>query len=609
MAIALLSPVSAPEAHSPLSVDSHAPTALLNTLNLAQARTARAGLPERLVLALDGLPHKDVEKLQREEGLFSDFFPASRNIAPFPSVSDISWADIFRTVPPRGYQRYHYSVGGNQIIGGSTTDLGNPIEYEKRMHLTFMKLTEHAYAYVFPMRAAYDEVNAVIDRLLRSRDGGTFYSYLLSSDTLQHTNGDIHEFLRYLDGRLKELQRLYSAASGGKRLKIVIVSDHGHNHQAGGKLVGMKAHLESKGLTFADSVKGPDDVVFTNAGILTSVAIFTLPANYERVARAALEAEGVDLATYIDAADADLVHLRKPGGDYARIRRKAGSNRYKYEAVQGDPIGYLPIVTALTEAGKADDKGYIHADAWLDATSDHEYPVAPERIWRGHHVITLNTAPIIVAIKDGYENANSLVKFASNFSTRGGTHGNLGKACSNGVVMTNYTPTRDLTSNRTGEFLSFGGLFNHRRHRRGARLADTRVIAYDIDTGEMIDSEDNLAPQNQVFLNLWDPQVPAFDSVGLRTEFVVTVRRDGFLMFNGKVTRKAFFPDSLPRTQDKVEYRIPMRLVAGDYLEPGSYFITAEAVRRDPSSGFVIQRSKITELRFFTDVDGHVVAY
>jgi hypothetical protein len=572
------------------------------------AAATEDGLPKRLVIGLDGVAFQDVQKLQQGEGLFRKFHPVSRSISTFPSLSDIAWADIFRTAPPAGYQRYHYSVRGNRIIGGALSDLGNPIEYEKRMHVSFESPVHHAYSYMFSMDAARVEIQGLIRRFLAARGMDTFYVYMLSTDTLQHTDGEIEPLLRLIDRELDGLRRRYRELAG-RELEIALISDHGNNHEDKGLRVPFKAYLASHGYRVTDRIEEEKDVVFTCSGILTSVAIFSRESQVEPLVGHLARLKGVDVVTYVPSGSPGEVRVRASAGGLARVRKAPGLDRYAYEPLEGDPLGYGVALERLRRAGQLDEEGFADAEAWIAATADQHYPAAPERIYRGHHVVTMNPARILVSLKDGYENANGFIKFMTHFKKRGGTHGALSARSTNGIVMADFKPTRDLTTNRVASFLGLDGLRQWRREERGARFVDSRALGVDLTENRGLEVDDNLGPQHTTFLNLWDPKMPALERAGVRTHYRFVVKRNGFSVFNRKIGEREFLASSLPHTPDYSEFRFPVSLIVKDHLRPGNYFVKVYARRVDASTGKQLDREKLFNVRFFTDLDGQVVAY
>src|SRR5580698_7138716 len=121
------------------------------------------GLPERLVLALDGVAYRDMKALQAgitrtnfwgktyqcraftaEEG----YYPVSRMISTFPSASDVAWTDIFGDRPLPGYQRTYYSVAANSII--SINGVTTTMEHEHQMDFQLENGILRALGYMYP---------------------------------------------------------------------------------------------------------------------------------------------------------------------------------------------------------------------------------------------------------------------------------------------------------------------------------------------------------------------------------------------------------------------------------------------------------------------------
>jgi len=56
-------------------------------------------------------------------------------------------------------------------------------------------------------------------------------------------------------------------------------------------------------------------------------------------------------------------------------------------------------------------------------TIGHRYPLALERIVRGHTQVTLNPATILISLDNRYAHASWLIKKGSELVRFGGTHG------------------------------------------------------------------------------------------------------------------------------------------------------------------------------------------
>src|SRR5580658_5154347 len=161
----------------------------------ASVSTSHA-LPQRLVIALDGIAYRDMKALQAgvtytnawgtvfhrqafssEEG----YFPVSRLVSTFPSTSDVAWTDIFGDCPLPGYQRTYYSDAANSeiVYNGLTTT----VEHERQMDWQAQDNFIRSMGYLQPAQAFDYELQQMEDGFFN--DGGTnanYYIYIRSSD-------------------------------------------------------------------------------------------------------------------------------------------------------------------------------------------------------------------------------------------------------------------------------------------------------------------------------------------------------------------------------------------------------------------------------------------
>lgn len=407
----------------------------------ANAR-ADQGPPRRLVVGLDGLGFADVQAAQAA-GAFRGFYPVSRMVSTFPSLSDIAWSEVFGIDPPPGYQRVYFELDKGRTVGGVLDGI-RPIEFELRMHLGFAQKTHHLASYLSPRRTARGELAALERAFFESRGTDTFYAYLPAPDALQHVRGDVKQYLRWLDAELDRILERYRAAFG-RELELALVSDHGNNGRVNAPLVDLAKFLREHGYHVGRTIAGPTDVAFNTDGVTTGLGIFAHPAAVEGLVRVLLDLRGVEVITSVDPAAPDRIQVVDPRGGVATIERRDGGD-FAYRPSTGDPLGYAPLVAELSASGELDAAGYASPEAWFHVSREHEYPAALQRIWRGHHDVTQNPAPILVSMRDDYQLGNGLVTFLGRLRPLGGTHGGLNAVNSLGIVITNYRPTVDALS-------------------------------------------------------------------------------------------------------------------------------------------------------------------
>jgi len=491
---------------------------LLLVLAAAFPATSRA-LPARLVLALDGVAYRDLKALQagvtatnfwgkpyhRQAFTAAEgYFPVSRMVSTFPSTSDVAWTDIFGDRPLPGYQRTYFSAAANREISlnGVTTSM----EHERQMNWQVANGFQRAMGYLFPLQTYEFELHEFSKNFWNTKSrADDYYAYVRASDDAQHLDRDIFAMLCRLDQQLQELRARYRDREG-RDLQIVILSDHGHNHAGRGRRVEVRAFLEKAGYRIARQILGRQDVVLPTVGIESWVEIHNAPEETEPLAQLLCQLEGVDVlaARLPDRTNCFLVMNSK--NERARIDWNPTSNSFRYATERGDPINYLPVVATLARRQQLDADNFGPAEAWRAASLTHHYPLAPERIVRGLTRVTLNPATILISLDNHYVNAGWWVQQGSRLVTCGSTHGGLDDLNSAGVLLTNFTPTEDTSSDQVaGLFENFPALGDFRTQESGAEWVTKKEQALTRIARVPLDREVSLLPDDGVCLRIWSP--------------------------------------------------------------------------------------------------------
>jgi hypothetical protein len=314
--------------------------------------------------------------------------------------------------------------------------------------------------YMFPQRAFKYEVNAVVEAFLHASGEVTnYYALIHATDSAQHLWGDIRSMLCALDEKLEELRAVYRAREG-RELEILLLSDHGNNHAGGGKRIAVRSFLQKAGYRITKSIRNPKDIVLPTAGIESWVEIHNAPSETERLVRSLCHLKGVDVVT-ARTPDANRFIVMNSNGERAIIEWNAVKNSFRYSAEEGDPLDYQPVVAVLAKKNALDFEGFATAHAWMAETVTHRYPVALERIVRGHTRVAINPASIIVSLDNNYVHSGWLIKKGSELVKSGGTHGGLDSLNSNGMFMSNFARTEDTSSSRVAAL--FDGFEGRRR--------------------------------------------------------------------------------------------------------------------------------------------------
>jgi Type I phosphodiesterase / nucleotide pyrophosphatase len=582
-----------------------------------------ATLPQRLVLALDGVAYRDLLALQagitrtnflgRQVHLQAfttneGYFPVSRMISTFPSTSDVAWTEIFGDRPLPGYQRTYYSEAANlQIaIDGVSTSM----EHERQMNWQVQNGFLRAMGYVFPSHMYDYEVNGMINHFLDARRaGGNFYAYIRASDDAQHMSRDIFVLLCRLDRQLQKLRADYKKREG-RDLEIVILSDHGNNHAGRGKRVEIHAFLEKAGYRVTKSLEDPKDVVLPTTGIESWVEIHNLPGETGHLAQLLTHLEGVDVVTARVPDQTNQFLVMNSKGERAVIEWNPERNAFRYSAGQGDAINYLPVVGTLARKHLLDDNGFATVDDWTAETLTHRYPMALKRIVRGLTRVTLNPATILISLKNGYVHDSWMVNEGSELVTLGGTHGGLDDLNSDGIVLCNFVPTRDTSSDRVADlFDGFPHVVDYRAAEDGAEWVFGRELTLARIPRVPLDRTGKLLPGDEIFLRVWTPRF-----AGSNAEDSVEVKIDKLGTFTVARTRRW---ETDPADPPGGDFTLEHPALLPDKNSPERIYALPSGLILEPQAAYEIsgwirdrnKKSRIFIFTFHTDSQGRPAAY
>ena len=491
-------------------------------------------LPRRLVIALDGIAYRDMTALQAgvtytniwgsvlHRQAFSSsegYFPASRMISTFPSTSDVAWTDIFGNRPLPGYQRTYFSAAANALI--SHNGVTTTVEHERQMDWQVESGFLRSMGYIYSAQTFEYEMHAMVKNFWDTRStNADYYAYLRASDDAQHLDRDIFSLLCLLDKQLQDLRARYRTETG-RDLQILMLSDHGHNHAGAGHRVKIQAFLEKAGYKITQSIVNSNDVVLPTAGIEDWVEIHNAPAETERLARQIAHLEGVDVLAARLQTNRFLVMNSK--GERAMIEWNPAKNAFRYATEEGDPLNYRPVVAALQQKNLLGTDGFATSDDWMVATMTNRYPLALERIVRGLTSITLNPATILISLDNQHVNAGWLVKEGSRLENYGSTHGALDDINSDGIVLSNFAPTRDTSSDRAArQFDGFPGMRDYRAEENGAEWVTQKEQALAGIVRDPFDRDYKLLSAGDVFLRIWSPQLA---QPGMEAPLEVTIEK------------------------------------------------------------------------------------
>ena len=362
--------------------------------------------PRRLLLCLDGVPHKLIEAA-RNRGLFDAFNAPVRLLSPFPTMTNVALSAMLGATPPAGYESLYFDRKARELRGGIRKYLGrrtpdkvpssymDDLDYQEPLPFEFL-------IYVAPEKVWRADMQRFRERFRDAPQSRDYFAFLKATDGLLHSQGParLGVALESLDKILKDI-RSYC----GDETEIVMFSDHGMNLEEN-RRIPLASTLRSKGFA----------VVIPAFGLCSYVALYCDEQVIPAVARASVEVDGVDFAVY---KDDEAVVVESERGR-ARIQHEGGNFRYLAET--GDPLALGRLEHRL----RTDQE-------WFDLTASHKYPDAVANIYKSIFTPRVkHTADVLISLKDGYYYGWSPF---GRFVRLAATHGNALQASSNAFLM------------------------------------------------------------------------------------------------------------------------------------------------------------------------------
>ena len=373
-----------------------------------------------LIILLDSIPYQKFADAYAA-GRFAWFDPPQKVIPLFPTLTELIFSKMLGAPPLPGVIDQYYDRD-NRI---THDDLFHRVVYgtrepwERRLHYT-ATMYQAGEAYLNPRPWLAGELQLAKQAFDDSPDRVTIV-YFASASAILSRLGEpgLNEVI---DGVERLCMRVLYDRQGA--VKISICADHGHNLMES-KNVALEEPLKAAGFHPAKSLDKPNDVVIEINGLVTYAGVRT--NNAEAVARTLAADLRIELAMYLDG---QRVIVRDSLGSAAVECR---NRKVRYVPIDGDVLGYAPVVAKLRAAGKTDADGFVSDDDWFTATLDHQFPDAPRRVWDAFHGTVLNPPEVMLTLHDGYCAGNPTF---DKFIHMASTHGGLNQINSATFIMT-----------------------------------------------------------------------------------------------------------------------------------------------------------------------------
>ena len=389
--------------------------------------------PRRLLLCLDGVPHKIIQSV-KSRGMFDAFNSPTRLLSPFPTMTNVALSAMFEATPPAGYESLYFDRNARHLSGGVSKYIGrrtpdkipssymDALDYQEPLAFEFL-------IYVAPERVWRADMRRFRERFLEAPRSRDYFGFLKATDGLLHAQGPerLNVALAALDKILGEIRR-----TSGSETEIVLFSDHGMNLEEN-KRVDLVTHLTRRGFKVSRQLSNEGRSLSIPAfGLCSYVAIYCGHEDFvPQTIEALIELPGVDFTIF---RDGDRVALKSSRGT-ALIEHVAG-DRYRYLRSGGDPLQLESTVEELRNAGKIDEQGFTSAADWFTVTNRHLYPNVVVNLYKSLFTNRVqHTADILVSLHDGYYYGwSAFGKFVRLLAT----HGNALASSSNAFLMSTH---------------------------------------------------------------------------------------------------------------------------------------------------------------------------
>ncbi|HYN85609.1 MAG TPA: alkaline phosphatase family protein [Pyrinomonadaceae bacterium] len=413
-------------------------------LRLAAQKRER---PRRLLLCLDGVPFEVIRAAQAR-GVFERFNEPARLLSPFPTMTNVALAQVFRASEPEGYESLYFDRDARRLAGGVRKYIGrrtpdkipssymDELDYQEPLAFEFL-------IYVASETVWRADMRLFRERFLAAPPARDFFGFLKATDGLLHKCGPerLNVALRSLDKILREVQD-----AAGSETEVVLFSDHGMNLEEN-RRVHLQSHLRRYGFEVTNDFRGRAGRARVSApafGLCSYAAVYCAEETAAaEVSHALSNLEGVDFSVrrgdegrgvFVEGEKGAAVVERREGAD--------GRTLYRYGRVKGDPLALASVARELEEAGLADAEGFAPDSEWLARTATHTYPDALANLYASLHAPRVRqTADVLVSLRDGYYYGASafgrMIRLAA-------THGNALRASSTAFMMSTHRRLPDF---------------------------------------------------------------------------------------------------------------------------------------------------------------------
>ncbi len=419
---------------------------------------------QKILIAIDGFSFNALHTAQNR-GLFSEYKNGGAHIAPFPSMTDLSWSKVMKTTQLFGQIGRIRSVEATYFDESTQTVQGDPRDYYRR--LAFPKYymgAFHSYFNPYFESLVYFpteeipkmEIKFVVDDLLTKAPSPIWTAYIGCIDSTAHTQKNrLFPVLETLDNELKRLTN--ELKQKNIIADIVLVSDHGNRgqFQEGAsdetELIPYEISniIKKAGMNFSQKIEKNGDVAIPLLALGSWAPIYIHnPEQKNQLINYLKYTPGFDSVTFVKTRTKNFIDIAfVTPNESASIRYDYSKNLYYYFPHTGNPLN-IPL------KWQSNSTHYIgiNSNIALELTYNSNYPDSIFRLVDAASNEDFEYPDFILNIKDGYYIKGPLDSPVKMYRT----HGSLSKNSSLGIFVSNNLKLPG--SVRSNDILNFLGI-------------------------------------------------------------------------------------------------------------------------------------------------------
>jgi hypothetical protein len=393
------------------------------------------------ILGVDGLSYEAFQAAQ-QKGLLKDFKSVAAHIAPFPTMTDLSWAEMMKTEQVFGAVGRIRTVEAVYFDESRKSVEGDVRDYYNRLARPkyYLNAFQHVFnPYVeglmyFPTKELPKlEIGSVVSAMRETQNQPIVTGYVGAVDSLAHTQFEqLFPAIQILDAELRAL--IQQKRESKEDFEIVLVSDHGNigRFQEGAAEkeltpVEIEPVLKKAGLRFVQKLEQDSDVAMPLLALGSwAPAYFQNRSKIPAFVNELIRHDWFDLAIeLIERSKARTIVKVTGAKGVARVHFVKATKSYFYEVLQGNPLEIPATMISSASQMKPLSEAMIEA-----ATRNGNYPDSLIRLIGAGQSPDFDFPDLVLSIKDGFYLNNALGKMTKMYRT----HGSLTRASSLGIV-------------------------------------------------------------------------------------------------------------------------------------------------------------------------------